>query len=247
MNARYERMLWSDLTGLRFNQVGTDVLILGRGGKTYLATTLLPQNRRCHLSAHTLDRIPMLRRCHRAAHSTVPMTSVLRFDQLAEGIAVRRSLGGSAPPPLAIQPEAASSAASPRFTMSPVLNRMPSAVSRDFGVRRSRNSSFMLKCLNSSPIESSVMARASTSGSTELRCTYEPIASASSLSDAHIRAKVRVSADSSSGGSDSGRAIVVNFLANKLLLVTSRPSRNRRDLPVWRTCRVRSNTLRSLV
>jgi len=46
-----------------------------------------------------------------------------------------------------------------------------------------------------------MMARASTSGSTEIRCTYQPIASASSLSDAHIRAKVRVSADSSSGGS----------------------------------------------
>ena len=106
---------------------------------------------------------------------------------------------------------------------------------------------FHAEVLNSSPIESSVMARASTSGSTEIRRTYEPIASASSLIDAHIRAKVRVSADSSSGGSDSGRAIVVNFLANKLLLVTSRPSRNRRDLSVWRTCRVRSNTLRSLV
>ena len=77
--------------------------------------------------------LPMLRRCHRAAHSTVPMTSVQRFDQLKEGIAVRRSLGGSAASPLAIQPEAASSATSPRFTMSSVLNRMPSAVSRDFG------------------------------------------------------------------------------------------------------------------
>jgi len=56
INGRYDRLLWSDLTGLRFTQVGTDVLILGRGGKTYLATTLLPQNRRYHLSAHTLDR-----------------------------------------------------------------------------------------------------------------------------------------------------------------------------------------------
>ena len=133
INGRYDRLLWSDLTGLRFTQVGTDVLILGRGDKTYLATTLLPQNRRYHLSAHTLDRPSRLRRCHRAAHSTVPMTSVQRFDQLKEGIAVRRSLGGSAASPLAIQPEAASSAASPRFTMSSVLNRMPSAVSRDFG------------------------------------------------------------------------------------------------------------------
>jgi len=76
MNARYDRMLWSDLTGSRFTQVGTDVLILGRGGKIYLATTLLPQNRRYVLSAHALDRLSMLRRCHRAAHSTVSMTSV---------------------------------------------------------------------------------------------------------------------------------------------------------------------------
>jgi len=207
MNARYDRMLWSDLTGLRFTQVGTDVLILGPGGKTYLATTSLPQNRRYVLSAHAFDRLSMLRRCHRAAHSTVPMTSVLRFDQLKEGIAVRRSLGGSAAPPLAIQPEAASSAASPRFTMSPVLNGMPSAVSRHFGVRRSRNSSSMLNCLNSSPIESYMMARASTSGSTEIRCMHEPIASASSLSDAHIRAKVRVFPDSCSGGSAYGRHV----------------------------------------
>ena len=56
MNARYDRMLWSDLTGLRFIEVGTDGLILGRGGKTYPATTLLPRNRRYDLSAHALDR-----------------------------------------------------------------------------------------------------------------------------------------------------------------------------------------------
>ena len=133
INARHDRMLWSDLTGLRFIQVGTDGLILERGGKTYLATTLLPRNRRYDLSAHALDRIPMLRRCHRAAHSTVSLTSVQRFDQPAGGIAPRSSLGGCAASPLVIQPEAASSAASPRFTMSSVLNRMPSAVSRDFG------------------------------------------------------------------------------------------------------------------
>ena len=39
INGRYDRMLSSDLTGLRSTQVGTDVLILGRSGKTYLATT----------------------------------------------------------------------------------------------------------------------------------------------------------------------------------------------------------------
>ena len=71
INGRHGRLLWSDLTGLRFTQVGADILILGRGGKTYLATTSLPRSRRYHLSAHTLDRIPILRRCHRAAHSTV--------------------------------------------------------------------------------------------------------------------------------------------------------------------------------
>ena len=76
MNARYGRLLWSDLTGLRFTQVGTDVLNLGRSGKTYLATTLLPQSRRYDLSAHALDQRSRLRRCHRAAHSTVSITSV---------------------------------------------------------------------------------------------------------------------------------------------------------------------------
>lgn len=40
MNARYDRMLWSNLTGLRFTHAGTDVLILGTigVGNTHLAT-----------------------------------------------------------------------------------------------------------------------------------------------------------------------------------------------------------------
>ena len=59
----------------------------------------------------------------------------------------------------------------------------------------------MLKCLNSSPCASRMIARASGSGSTARRCSYQPIASASSVSEAHSRANVRVSAGSSSGGS----------------------------------------------
>ena len=39
------------------------------------------------------------------------------------------------------------------------------------------------------------------SGSTARRCSYQPIASASSVSEAHSRANVRVAGGSSSGGS----------------------------------------------
>jgi len=46
-----------------------------------------------------------------------------------------------------------------------------------------------------------MIARASASCSTESRCSYQPIASASSISEAQIRANVRVSWGSSSGGS----------------------------------------------
>ena len=46
-----------------------------------------------------------------------------------------------------------------------------------------------------------MIARASASCSTESRCSYQLIASASSVSDANIRASVRVSCESSSGGS----------------------------------------------
>ena len=77
----------------------------------------------------------------------------------------------------------------------------PAAISRHIGVRRSRNSRSMQKCLNSSPCASAMIARASRSGSTARRCSYQPIASASSVSEVHSRAKVRVSAESSSGGS----------------------------------------------
>ena len=59
----------------------------------------------------------------------------------------------------------------------------------------------MAKCLNSSPWASAMMSRATASGSTARRCSYQPIASASSCSDVHRRANVRVSAGSSSGGS----------------------------------------------
>ncbi len=59
----------------------------------------------------------------------------------------------------------------------------------------------MLKCLNSSPTASAITARASGSRSTARRCSYQPIASASSVSEAHNRANVRVCSGSSSGGS----------------------------------------------
>ena len=59
----------------------------------------------------------------------------------------------------------------------------------------------MLKCLNSSPWASRMIASASGSVSTAIRCSYHPMASASSVSDAHRRANVRVAGGSSSGGS----------------------------------------------
>ena len=59
----------------------------------------------------------------------------------------------------------------------------------------------MQKCLNSSPCALPMIASASRSVSTAMRCSYQPIASASSVSDVHIRANVRVSAGSSPGGS----------------------------------------------
>ena len=46
-----------------------------------------------------------------------------------------------------------------------------------------------------------MIAFACLSFSSDIRCSYQPIASASSWSEVIIRAKVRVSADSSSGGS----------------------------------------------
>src|ERR1700761_9394878 len=95
----------------------------------------------------------------------------------------------------------AASAASPRSTMSPSWNRTPSAISRQRGTLRSRNSRSIEKCLNSSPWASCMIARASASGSIESRCWYQPIAWHSSSSEAQSRANVRVSAESSSGGS----------------------------------------------
>lgn len=49
MNARYDRMLWSNLTGLRFTHAGTDVLILGPVG---VGNTHLAIARVLVLSAH---------------------------------------------------------------------------------------------------------------------------------------------------------------------------------------------------
>lgn len=133
MNGRYDRMLWSDAPASASPRSGRMVSSSDAAAKH---TSPPPCFREIVVITSPLTPsidLPMLRRCHRAAHTTVPMTSVQRFDQPAGGIAVRRSLGGSAASPLVIQPEAASSAASPRFTMSSVLNRMPSAVSRHFG------------------------------------------------------------------------------------------------------------------
>ena len=59
------------------------------------------------------------------------------------------------------RPRRPASAASPCSTMSPGWNSTPWAISRHCGVRRSRNSRSMLKCLNSSPCASGMMARAS--------------------------------------------------------------------------------------
>src|SRR4051794_32279860 len=85
--------------------------------------------------------------------------------------------------------------------MSPSLNRTPCSATRHFGVRRIRNSRDIAKCLNSSCCAFSMIARACSSCSIEMRCWYQLIASHSSWSDVIIRAKVRVSASSSSGGS----------------------------------------------
>ena len=72
---------------------------------------------------------------------------------------------------------------------------------RHFSFRRRRNSRLIAKCLNSSCWAFSMIARASSFFSTEIRCSYQPIASASSWSDVIMRANVRTSSLSSSGGS----------------------------------------------
>src|ERR1700761_8190317 len=95
----------------------------------------------------------------------------------------------------------AASAASPWPTMSPSWNKTPAAISRQRGTLRRRNSRSIEKCLNSSPWASCMIARASASGSIESRCWDQPIAWHSSSSEAQSRANVRVSAESSSGGS----------------------------------------------
>src|SRR5689334_640938 len=85
--------------------------------------------------------------------------------------------------------------------MSPGWKRIPCRISRKTGLRLSRNSRSIPKCLNSSSCAFSMIARASRSRSSERRCSYQPIASASSISEVQMRAKVRVSSGSSSGGS----------------------------------------------
>jgi hypothetical protein len=62
-----------------------------------------------------------------------------------------------------------------------------------FGFLRERNSRAIAKCLNSSSWASSMIAFASGLRSSDMRCSYQPIASASSCSDAAIRPKVLIS------------------------------------------------------
>src|SRR5581483_8052955 len=85
--------------------------------------------------------------------------------------------------------------------MSPSVKRIACSAVRHFGVRRRRNSRSMPKCLNSSSWALTMIAFACGSGSREMRCSYQPIASASSVSDAIIRANVLVSGLSSEAGS----------------------------------------------
>ncbi|HEU5433645.1 MAG TPA: hypothetical protein VFU81_18400 [Thermomicrobiales bacterium] len=59
----------------------------------------------------------------------------------------------------------------------------------------------MPKCLNSSACAFCMIALAASSGSTASRCSYQLMASASSVNEAIMRAKVRVGAGNSSGGS----------------------------------------------
>jgi hypothetical protein len=73
------------------------------------------------------------------------------------------------------------SPSSPCSTMLPSRKRIAAKATRHLGVRRSRNSRSMPKCLNSSACASAMIARASASGSTARRCSYQPIASASSV------------------------------------------------------------------
>jgi len=96
---------------------------------------------------------------------------------------------------------ASCSASSPCSTMSPSLKRISCKATLHFGFWRTKNSRSMPKCLNSSPWALAMMARAWAFGSTARRCSYQPMASASSVSEAIIRAKVRVSCGSSFAGS----------------------------------------------
>src|SRR5215213_9297445 len=65
--------------------------------------------------------------------------------------------------------------------MSPSLKRTSCSTVRHFSFRRERNSRFMAKCLNSSCCAFSMIARASGSFSRARRCSYQSIASASSM------------------------------------------------------------------
>src|SRR6185312_8754767 len=95
----------------------------------------------------------------------------------------------------------ASSPFSPRSTISPFLNKMAWSVSRQTGFLRSKNSRSIPKCLNSSCCAFCIMAFADLSFSTDIRCSYQLIASASSVSETIIRANVLVWSDNSFTGS----------------------------------------------
>src|SRR5260221_7166440 len=108
--------------------------------------------------------------------------------------------------------------------MSPSVKRIFCKAIRHFGVRRSRNSRSIPKCLNSSLWAFSMIAFASASGSSDMRCSYQPMASASSVIDVIMRANVRVSALSSLAGSwycskpisGSSRRWIVSLVSVKL-------------------------------
>src|SRR5699024_8158105 len=125
-------------------------------------------------------------------HQTFPLRLPIPRDPVPSG---------AAPPGSSSSREAPSSAASPFSTMSPSRNRIPRAISRHCGFLRSRNSNSMQKCLYSSPSELAMIASASASFSTAIRCSYQSMASASSVRLVSIRTSVRVSSGSSSGGS----------------------------------------------
>ena len=117
----------------------------------------------------------------------------------------------SEPSPVPAARPPGSSSSSPVAAASAVLAVLDDvALLEQHALRRSRARSASAAAGTRGPSRSActprrarrvITARASGSRSTASRCSYQPIASASSVSEAHSRAKVRVSAGNSSGGS----------------------------------------------